>query len=63
MSDKPNYSQHEALDRSHTVLELFDSLLSEHPYVANDPELSAQANDIQDKLATFYQAIGSRTDE
>lgn len=60
MSNTDNLKQHEVLDRSMLVLELFSDYVADHPIVENDPTLKKLADEISEKLYNFYSTIGDR---
>lgn len=54
------FGQHEALDRTSTVLRLFDMQVLGHPAVTCDADLLAKAKTASSALGELYQAIGRR---
>lgn len=52
------YHRHEALDRTSIFADQFESHVASHPVIELDPELKAQADEIIDRLAALYQAVG-----
>lgn len=52
------YHWHEALDRAHVVECVFEAHICEHPVIMQTPELTALADEIAEKIAGLYQAIG-----
>lgn len=48
---------HEALDRAHLALSMFDDFVASHPAVAQTPELDAMADQIGSLMADLYQRI------
>ncbi len=48
------YGQHEVVDRSSMIFELFCEKVQEHLVVENDPELKRLAEETADKLHDFY---------
>ena len=48
------YGQHEVVDRSSMIFELFCEKVQEHLVVENDPELKQLAKETADKLYDFY---------
>lgn len=64
MSDKvdtsklDSYSYHEALDRTHILLNHLDSALGEHPVVQSEPNAKALYDKAVENLADLYQLLG-----
>ena len=54
---------HEALDRAHLAIEQFDMNLLSHPVLEQNVELRQLAQEIADRLAGLYQAIGNAEPE
>jgi len=54
------FSRHEVYDRASVVLELFCRSVAEHPMVAGDKELSAEAEKVSDAIYEFYNKAASR---
>lgn len=52
---------HEALDRTHTINVMLESLLLEHPVIDQHIELLELAEKASDALHALYQAIGNAT--
>jgi len=53
-----DYHRHEALDRAAVFAEHFETHVASHPVILKDPALRAQAEEITNRLAALYQAIG-----
>jgi hypothetical protein len=53
-----DFHRHEALDRTSIFADQFESHVASHPVIELDPELRFQANEIIDRLAALYQAVG-----
>lgn len=49
-----DFSRHEVYDRASVVLDLFCSSVAEHPVIAADKALSAEADKVTDALYSFY---------
>ncbi|MEZ5330231.1 MAG: hypothetical protein R3F19_34725, partial [Verrucomicrobiales bacterium] len=54
-----DYHRHEALDRAAIFAEQFESHIASHPQIELDPRLRSKAEEIADRLAALYQAIGN----
>ncbi|QTC90436.1 hypothetical protein [Brevundimonas goettingensis] len=48
----------EVLDRTHVAAEAFRAAVIDHPYVAADPTLKAEAEAIETAMQALYQRIG-----
>lgn len=57
MSDNQEHLQHEAGDRVHVLAAQFQAAIREHPFIAENPNLAAQAQVIADQLGALYQAV------
>ena len=55
------FSMHEALDRTHVVLDTFYGFILEHPFVQDVPELKNKATSIANDMYDLYQMIGNIT--
>ena len=53
------FHRHEALDRTHLLLNNVDEYLLQHPYVASNEEYNQLAQEAFDKLHRLYQLIGT----
>ena len=55
-SRKPfdDFSRHEVYDRASVVLDLFSRSVAEHPVIAANKTLSAEADKVTDALYDFY---------
>ena len=51
---------HEALDRTHLILEIFTDFVVEHPTITSNMDLHGLAETIGDDLAELYQRIGAK---
>lgn len=51
-------SQYEALDRTLVAKEAFRAAVIDHPFVEADPALRAEAEAVEEALASLYQRIG-----
>src|SRR5439155_648757 len=54
------FSRHEVYDRASIVLHLFCSFVAEHPVVAGDKALSAEAQKVCDAIYAFYNAAATK---
>jgi len=50
---------HESLDRMFVVMDMFNSYVREHPFVAMTPELEEKADRLSSALYDMYNAISS----
>ncbi len=53
-----DYHRHEALDRTAIFADQFESHVASHPVIELEPDLKSQADEIIDRLAALYQAVG-----
>jgi hypothetical protein len=60
MSATDEFGWHEALDRTHCILDSFHEHVTKHPVIQDDYELNVLATKAQDALMDLYQAIGGR---
>lgn len=51
--------QHEALDRTHIMLQFIETSLVDHPFIADIGEFTVLVDEVLTKLNTLYQAIGA----
>ena len=51
---------HEALDRTHLVLEIFTDFVADHPAITSNMDLHGLAETIGNDLAELYQKIGAK---
>jgi hypothetical protein len=51
--------RHEALHMAHVAVCIFEDHVAEHPAVALNPRLKAQAQTVTRALADFYQAVAT----
>jgi Protein of unknown function (DUF2442) len=52
------FSAHEALDRSHLLASVFSDFVAEHSFIAANPKLRREAEDLAERLGALYRAIG-----
>ena len=54
------FSEHEALDRTHCIQHMLEQLLLDHPVIQGDAEFQELAEKAAEALAELYQAIGRK---
>lgn len=54
-----DFDAHEALDRAYLVGEMFDTSLTEHRFILQNPEHRSRCEQIAAALGDLYQAIGA----
>ena len=57
------FHAHEALDRTHCVLAMIDTILLDHPWIKTYPEVNEKIEEASEVLAEAYQMIGNRADD
>lgn len=57
---KGPFTNHEILDRSFLVADMFDRYVAEHVGLNRHPDLQKKARELSDKLNDFYQEVGKR---
>lgn len=55
------FSRHEVLDRSYLLQKMWDTAISNHPFVIQDDELNFLSSKIEDLIADFYQLAGQKS--
>lgn len=55
-----SFSQHEALDRTFIVMEMFNGYVAQHEAIETDPELKEKASAISGALYELYNKIGEK---
>lgn len=59
--DKFHY--HEALDRSHVIVDMMNDYLLEHPAVSQNKKIKKKVEKAIENLADAYQLIGQKSDD
>lgn len=54
-----SYYAHEAFDRAFMIEDMFDTYLTNHPFVSQIPKLKEQAEKVSEALFDFYQMISN----
>lgn len=54
------FSRHEVYDRASIVLDLFCASVAEHPVVAGDKALAAEAGKVVDAIYGFYNSAAMK---
>ena len=55
-----SFGHHEALDRTHVQISMWDDFIVNHRFIELHPELLEKAIQIQDSMVDLYQAIGGK---
>lgn len=50
---------HESLDRMYVVMDMFNTYVREHPFVASTPDLEQKADQLSESLYEMYNAISA----
>lgn len=56
------FHRHEALDRTHVLMDSIDSYLLCHPYITHNSRYNKLVNEAFDRLHEVYQLIGAEID-
>lgn len=59
-SSSDEFSRHEVMDRSYLLQKMWDTAISNHPFVISDDDLKLLSNRIEDLIADFYQLAGQK---